>query len=102
MEWTAAGGYPLQEAAGLGRDDMVRVLVVKGIDVNSYSVDRGNRWTALHWAAQGNHVSTIKILLQLGADKTALGSWGPFYKGTPLEFAARRGNQAAVQVLSEA
>jgi hypothetical protein len=72
-----AGEAPLHEAAFWGRDQMVRLLVEAGANVNSFAEEdtRGDRWTALHWAAYGNHSSTVRLLLELGADRTLRGKW---------------------------
>ena len=103
-EWSLDEGCPLQAAARLGRNEMVRLLVAAGIDVNSYSVDeiRGSRYTALHCAAVANEVSTVKILLELGADPELLGWWSPNYWGTAMYFAIRKGNWEAARVLGHA
>ena len=100
-EYPTTSGYPLQEAAALGRDDMVRHLVAAGMDVNSYSVNTsaGTRWTALHWAAHGDKASTVEVLLELGADKTALGRWHHYHTGTPLDLACMRGNKNVMVIL---
>ena len=100
-EWSLDEGCPLQAAARLGRNEMVRLLVAAGIDVNSYSVDkiRGSRYTALHCAAIGNEVSTVKILLELGADPELLGWKNSYCAATALDFAIEKGNWGVVEVL---
>ena len=104
QEWSLDRGCPLQAAAHLGYNEMVRLLVAAGIDVNSYSVDklRGSRYTALHCAAVANEVSTVKILLELGADPELLGWWSLNYWGTAMYFAIWKGNWEAARVLGHA
>ena len=80
MQWTSPDECPLHAAAALGLDDMVRLLIAAGIDINSYSVNKstGTRWSALHWAVYYNRVSTVKLLVELGADINARGTyWTP-------------------------
>ena len=100
-EWSVDEGCPLQEAARFGRNEMVRLLVAAGIDVNSYSVDeiRDTRYTALHCAAIGNEVSTVEILLELGADPELLGWKNSHYAATALRFALEKRNMDVVEVL---
>jgi len=59
------GWAPLHYAAANGNDDVVQIL----IDHSAY-VDAGspNDTTPLMMAARGNHISTIKLLLDNGAD----------------------------------
>ena len=100
MEWSLQGGCPLHLAAHLGRDGMVKLLVAAGIDVNSYFVGEtagGFRYTALHYAAAANSVSTVKILLELGANPTLEGC-SHYNKGTALTFAIRKGNWEVVEI----
>ena len=100
-EWSLDEVCPLQAAARLGRNEMVRLLVAAGIDVNSYSVDeiRGSRYTALHCAAIGNEVSTVEILLELGADPELLGWKNSHYAATALRYAFEKRNMDVVEVL---
>lgn len=71
---TGSGLTSLHAAAYSGYDDIVRLLVARGADIddanNSYGV------TALHLAAEENHVATVTALLSLGASVTALESNG--------------------------
>ena len=102
QEWSLDRGCPLQAAAHLGYNEMVRLLVAAGIDVNSYSVDkmiRGSRYTALHCAAVADEVSTVKILLELGADPELLGWKNSHCAATALDFAIEKGNWGVVEVL---
>jgi hypothetical protein len=83
------------------RDDMVKVFVAAGCRPNSYiEHDGGDRYTALHFAAVGNHVSTVKLLLELGADATLEGVFG-FNSGTPTDWARAKGHVGVVSVLGE-
>ena len=74
-EWTFAyGTCPLHTAVYLGKDEMVRLMVEAGININSYSVDVDafTIWTPLHCAAYHGKTSTSNLLLELGADENLL------------------------------
>lgn len=55
----------LNQAAGFGRADAVRLLVQLGWDVNAR-----HGTTALHSAAYAGHADMVRLLLSLGADRT--------------------------------
>lgn len=87
-EWKN-GKDPLHLAAQYGRDDMIRMLVEAGVDVNCYSVwDSKERWTALHWAVYRNRLSSVRLLLKLGADAELPGRIGTL-SGTALDWARK-------------
>lgn len=64
-EVNKAGWAPLHYAAANGHDEVVQLLV----DHSAY-IDAGapNGTTPLMMAARGNHISTMKVLLDAGAD----------------------------------
>ena len=54
----------LHMAAAEGCDDVAKVLIQNGADVNA----EDKKTTALHWAAEKGHVDVVKVLIQNGAD----------------------------------
>ncbi|KAK2858736.1 hypothetical protein Q5P01_003356 [Channa striata] len=61
------GAQPVHQVAVTGQDESLRFLVQDlGVDVNQRATDI--QLTALHYAAKEGHTSTIKSLLELGAD----------------------------------
>jgi ankyrin repeat protein len=117
------GDTPLHIAAQDGREQIVRLLIARGADVNRAN-DRGNTplhraveypgvvtalldagakpnapdaqgRTPLHWAAIGGANSTMTVLLARGADVKAVDLQGQ----TALHYAAREGNTAAIAAL---
>ncbi|XP_028307322.1 ankyrin repeat domain-containing protein 16 [Gouania willdenowi] len=61
------GAQPVHQAAVTGQDEALRFLVKElYVDVNQRATDV--ELTALHYAAKEGHASTIKALLELGAD----------------------------------
>lgn len=76
------------------KERLIRLLCQKGVDPNrgrSYSLQ-----TPLHVAAQKGDADTVKLLLELGANKAALDRDGK----TPLELAQVKGYQAVIQALN--
>lgn len=65
---------PLHAAARVGDIDMLqRLLAEPGTDVNAADEEG---CTPLHWAADGNHVEAVALLLRHGADQTLCDSHG--------------------------
>ncbi|XP_034877605.1 ankyrin repeat domain-containing protein 16 isoform X1 [Mirounga leonina] len=63
----ALGAQAIHRAAVTGQDEALRFLVSKlGADVNARAAP--SRLTPLHFAAKEGHVSTVRVLLSLGAD----------------------------------
>jgi uncharacterized protein len=94
----------LLEASVEGDTQRVTQLLDQGVSVNTEDV-RGSPWciTPLMWAALGGHVSTMKILLQRGADIARRDKNFPGEGGgeTALHYAARGGSVRAVELLVE-
>ena len=61
-----AGLYPLHVAAGRGHNDVITFLLKSGCDVNAVTSD--SEETALHLATRWGRCSTVKLLLEHGAD----------------------------------
>jgi ankyrin repeat protein len=82
---------PLMLAALKGLTEICELLIAKEADVNKPG------WTALHYAATGGHVPTIRLLLEHNAYIDAASPNGT----TPLMMAARYGFDASVYELLE-
>jgi ankyrin repeat protein len=95
IEQRSGDGFTaLHLAAFFGRDEVARLLVSRGADVDA----RGRGWmtgTPLHSAAAGRHAGVLDVLLEAGADPNARQSGG----WTPLHAAARNGDVASVRLL---
>eukprot|EP00550_Attheya_septentrionalis_P007214 CAMPEP_0198287434 /NCGR_PEP_ID=MMETSP1449-20131203/6249_1 /TAXON_ID=420275 /ORGANISM="Attheya septentrionalis, Strain CCMP2084" /LENGTH=1615 /DNA_ID=CAMNT_0043985387 /DNA_START=94 /DNA_END=4941 /DNA_ORIENTATION=- len=91
-----AGWSALTFAAHKGYDDIVSLLLEKGAPVNCRVTE--DLSTPLHKACAGGkmgHLSSVKQLLNGGADVHALNKWSE----TPLLTAANHGQAAAVEAL---
>jgi ankyrin repeat protein len=117
------GDTPLHMAVQDGREQIVRVLIARGADVNRAN-DRGNTplhraveypnlvtalldagananapdvqgRTPLHWVAMGGAKASLETMLARGADVKAVDQQGQ----TALHCAAREGNTAAIAAL---
>lgn len=76
-------------ACGWGRSNVVEFLIDKEVDLN----DGGNDGqTALHWAAIGGHLDTIKSLLKLNPPLEARNMYGGTVLGQTLWSAAHGGD----------
>ena len=81
---------------------MVKFLVERGAALQSmipkwyWYGDLGT--TALHKAAGGGHLETVRFLLSLGADPTHIDQW----ENTPRVWAESEGHDDVVAVLEEA
>lgn len=58
----------LREACQVGDVDMVELLLNSGISPNTRETAK---WTALHTAAYGGHLESVKLLVERGADVNA-------------------------------
>jgi ankyrin repeat protein len=70
----------VHNAAASGREGALRLVAELGFNLNAMILKR----TPMHDAAWGNHVGTIKLLIELGADPTIRDGE---YDGTPLDWA---------------
>lgn len=95
-EWLPPGAIrpsgPIEYWAAVGNIEQVRKAIGDGHDVNAAD-DAG--YTALHAAAENNHLAIIQLLLQHGADARAVLSSGE----TPADLAALAGNLDSVRLL---
>lgn len=80
---------PIIMAARAGFKDIVHFLIGTGIDINTQN-EYGH--TPLMAAIMGNHVDTIELLLELGADV----NWKD---GSPLKLAVSKGNKIVIKML---
>jgi ankyrin repeat protein len=89
-------GTPLIWAAACDRADATTWLLDHGADINRRAtfggVTHGQGVTALHIAAQGGHIATVKLLAERGADRSILDD---LYNGTPESWADHFGKVAA-------
>ena len=87
-----AGGTALHEAAYYGHNDVIKLLLSHGAELEG---KEAIGWTALHLAAMQGRVSTLKLLIGLGASVTTIDN----SEFTPLHKAAARGHEACIEVL---
>jgi ankyrin repeat protein/mannose-6-phosphate isomerase-like protein (cupin superfamily) len=90
-----AAGTPLIEATKQQDVAAVRALLKQGADVHAQDADGS---TALHWAAQRNHLPLVDLLLASGADAKS----ATRYNITPLYLASLNGNAAIMERLLNA
>jgi len=83
---------PIYYASLLGLEEIVRLLLDKGADVNAQGGEYGN---ALQAAASNGHEGIVRLLLDEGADVNAQGG---FY-GNALQVAAYEGHEGIVRLL---
>jgi ankyrin repeat protein len=91
---------PLIDVALEGHNDLVKLLIKAGANVN-YSIEYGNiydKLTPLHAAVDGGNSETVRILIEAGADVNAVDSDNM----TPLYIAARKGSIEKVNLLINA
>ena len=84
---------PVADAAMRGDVDAVRALIDQGADVNGA---QGDGMTALHWAAENGSAATAELLLNAGANLSAVTRLGGY---TPLHLAAKAGSAEVVRAL---
>jgi ankyrin repeat protein len=88
----------LEAAASAGHDEIVKRLLSMGANPNGKCGTRFFR--PIHAAAHSGQVSSIKLLLEAGADVSRV-SYGDKH-GTALHVAARKGNVECIETLLEA
>jgi ankyrin repeat protein len=93
----APAGWILLWAARVGHDQMVRLLITRGANVNERS-RCGFQFSALHLAARMGHLQVLQELLAAGADVEAMTNAGS-KSHTPLCAAIMAGQEGAVQLL---
>jgi len=91
------GRTALMFAASYGYDSIVRELLYEYADPNIVPTD-GQGWTALMAAAHANHIETMRILLDGGADASLRDEHG----NTAQDIAAAAGNPEAAELLEQA
>jgi ankyrin repeat protein len=85
---------PLICAAARGHVEVVRVLLVGGVNVERVNA---NQRTALHKAAFFGHFEVCRLLFDWGAKVDPLDKW----KNTPLHWAANAGHLSVAKLLVE-
>ena len=84
----------LQEAAAVGKLNLVKTLIDKGVDVDGR--EDSFYKTALHHAAINGHRHVAEFLLAKGAQVDA---WNLFPGGTPLDYAVEKGHKEVAELL---
>ena len=65
---------PVHEASAIGRDSMLIKLFENGANPNAYLVYKdGSKTLPIHLAVCNNHISSVELLMQFGADETLKG-----------------------------
>jgi ankyrin repeat protein len=73
-------------ACRFGRDEVVRLLLERGVDPRSADTDR---MTALHWAAASGRVGLVDLLIDRGAELELTNQWGGTVLDSTVYFAVR-------------
>ena len=92
----ASDRYPILSYAALnGKEDIVRLLVERGADVNAEGPRSKMGGTPIFFAVGGGNLNILRFLISKGADvnRPTVGN------ATPLMAAAMSGNAAAVKIL---
>ena len=88
------GGYPLLcVAAQLNQVTMLKLLLSKGVDIESCNEETGE--TALFLACQSGHKAAVKFLIKKGANVNAPNKDGD----TPLMIATQKGHSKIITIL---
>ena len=89
---TRASPTFLTQAARLGREEIVSLLIQSGADVNGMD---GDAMTPLMHASWNGHTKVVQLLLKAGADVNAEAKWGD----TAISFAREGKHQQIVAML---
>ena len=81
------------KAAYWGRTEVLKLLVKTNLDINARGLSNG--YTPLHDAVSGNHLETVRVLLDAGAKTDIKGHDGL----TPLDIAKANGNTELLRIL---
>ena len=85
----------LHHAASLGDQSVIRNLLSRSLDINSYEV--GSKFTPLHCAVKAGHVPVVGLLLRRGASIDAMDA----NQNTPLHHASALSKHELVENLVE-
>lgn len=88
--------YPLHIAAACGFDELAKLLIDEGADVNFTAGVKISGPAALHLAAEKGHATTIDLLAEAGADVNLQATE---HDATALHLAALNGHVDAVHAL---
>lgn len=86
---------PLHFAAIQGDLKIVKVLIAAGAEKNAAVSEKRRNWTAIHFAAQFNHVEVVKFLVEIGVNTEIKTGFGL----TPLVVAAEFGSNQVLEFL---
>ena len=95
------GIAPIFIAARLGRTDIVKLLLSRGVDANfavNYGVVAHTGWTPLMFAVAGGNLDTTRAILSAGADTRLVNSSG----NSALSMALGRNDHEAARLIREA
>jgi ankyrin repeat protein len=92
----APTGSSVADAAMRGDVTAIRASLQQGADVNAA---QGDGMTALHWAAELGNEELAQVLLESGANASAVTRIG---RHTPLHVAAKGGHASVVRLLADA
>ncbi|KAI1121892.1 hypothetical protein F5Y10DRAFT_287945 [Nemania abortiva] len=84
----------ITEASKRGFTDIIRLICQRGVDISEPEQDEYGM-TALHHAAYGGHLETVRYLLTEGADPNRLDKFGE----TPLFCASKGGSRNVASIL---
>jgi len=94
-KWRKINQTCIIDAARAGHQNMVEVLIAKGVDVNTEMQRDQVRETALHKASRLGHASIVEVLVTSGAQLNKVNRYGE----TALHMASLMGRTSAVSVL---
>ena len=86
---------PIVTASRTGNEEMIKLLLRNGANVNQTTEESGMGMTALHWACAKRNQDTARLLLEHGAIVNQV----DYYYGTPLLEAVCSGSLSFVQLL---